>query len=608
MTIIDEKAISSSGATDLGTLLSEQGFQTGSYNGASSTLTIRGFKTDEHGNDLGSHVIILLNGLRIGAGNLALLSLANVDRVEIIRGPAASQYGAAAMGGVVNVITKKGTNLPVSGQVEAGGGSFNYRRSLARIGGSSGDFDFALGAMYEKRDDFKIPTGTYYDTRFEDFAINAGVGYSFLDTHRIGLDFNYVGFTDTGMPGDAFSIIDNHTEKNNLQVALEYTGATADESLSWIGKLAIGRGNNDYYYINDPFNTEDIFAGIKTDQAVAQVTYKNKLLSLTGGLDFLQYKAENSGGYFGPMDSTYRDYAAFAIAKLHLLDDKFIVSAGGRYDSFKLEVPESNTNLNINSFTPSVGLAYIPFDFLKFRANFAGAFAMPTDMQIGSDFIASYTYAGVTYNTHYIGNPNLKPEKSHTFEFGLDVMNEYAALTATYFWSKTKNYIDTDPNSPFGYAYFINFPVAYRTGVELSLSADVAGLAGQNFELRPSIGLTHLFKMRGRTDINADYVYITGIAETNVNAGLLLRSEPIGLTANLSITRIGNKYSTVAAIKNSYSIVDLFVQKELLNFADDGHLDAKLSVQNFTDELYYSQSDGYFMPGRTFYLGLAYIY
>jgi vitamin B12 transporter len=255
-----------------------------------------------------------------------------------------------------------------------------------------------------------------------------------------------------------------------------------------------------------------------------------------------------------------------------------------------------------------VGLAYIPFDFLKFRANFAGAFAMPTDEQIGGNFISSYTYAGVQYTDHYIGNPNLKPEKGHTFEFGLDVMNEYAALSATYFWSKTKNFIYYDYVSLPGFTTYTNMPVAYRAGVELSLSADVAGLTGQNFELRPSIGLTHLLKMRGRFGINTDYVYIIGIAETNVNAGLLLRSEPIGLTANLSITRIGNKYSTVAAQKNSYSIVDLFVQKELLNFGDDGHLDAKLSVQNFTDELYYSQSDGYFMPGRTFYLGLAYIY
>jgi outer membrane receptor protein involved in Fe transport len=247
-----------------------------------------------------------------------------------------------------------------------------------------------------------------------------------------------------------------------------------------------------------------------------------------------------------------------------------------------------------------VGLAYIPFDFLKFRANFAGAFAMPTDTQIGINFNTAYG--------PYIGNPNLKPEKSHTFEFGLDVMNEYAALTATYFWSKTKNFINTDTVSIPGATTYMNLPVAYRAGVELSLSADVAGLAGQNFELRPSIGLTHLLKMRGRDRINTDYVYITGVAETNVNAGLLLRSEPVGLTANLSITRIGNKYARLAAEKNSYSIVDLFVQKELLNFGDDGHLDAKLSVQNFTDELYYSRSPGYFMPGRTFYLGLAYIY
>ncbi|MDR0355579.1 MAG: TonB-dependent receptor plug domain-containing protein, partial [Deltaproteobacteria bacterium] len=130
MTILTEKDIQSTGATTLEGLLSEHGLKKFGYPGASGSIQMRGFNTDEHGNDLGSHVLILLDGLRMGTGNLALFSLVNVERVEIIRGPAASQYGAAAMGGVINVITKKGTDQPFSAALEVGGGSFHDRQIM----------------------------------------------------------------------------------------------------------------------------------------------------------------------------------------------------------------------------------------------------------------------------------------------------------------------------------------------------------------------------------------------------------------------------------------------------------------------------------------------
>ncbi|MBW2648890.1 MAG: TonB-dependent receptor, partial [Deltaproteobacteria bacterium] len=108
-TIIDEEEIKNSSATDLGDLLAEKGIgHIHKYPGISTSVGIRGFRTDATGVDLAGKVLILLNGRRAGTGNAAKIMTKNVERVEIIRGPASVQYGSAAMGGVVNVITKQG--------------------------------------------------------------------------------------------------------------------------------------------------------------------------------------------------------------------------------------------------------------------------------------------------------------------------------------------------------------------------------------------------------------------------------------------------------------------------------------------------------------------
>ena len=75
---------------------------------------------------------MLLNGRRAGTGNVAMIMTRDIERVEIVRGPGAVQYGSAAMGGVTNIITRQGDG-PVSGEVFGSLGSYDFGRSaLAR--------------------------------------------------------------------------------------------------------------------------------------------------------------------------------------------------------------------------------------------------------------------------------------------------------------------------------------------------------------------------------------------------------------------------------------------------------------------------------------------
>ena len=109
VTVYDEKDLALLSLTDLSDLLLKEGFYVKEYPNSTISVGIRGLATDTHGNDLSSNVLILINGRRSGTGNIAKISMDNVERIEIIRGPGSVQYGASAMGGGDKPNYPKGT-------------------------------------------------------------------------------------------------------------------------------------------------------------------------------------------------------------------------------------------------------------------------------------------------------------------------------------------------------------------------------------------------------------------------------------------------------------------------------------------------------------------
>ena len=113
ITVIDEEEIKNSSAANLGDLLIQKGIgHSHKYPGGLTPVGIRGLRSETLGVDLEGYVIILLDGHRIATGNASKIMTKNIERVEIIRGPASVQYGSAAIGGIVNVITRQGKGKP----------------------------------------------------------------------------------------------------------------------------------------------------------------------------------------------------------------------------------------------------------------------------------------------------------------------------------------------------------------------------------------------------------------------------------------------------------------------------------------------------------------
>ncbi|BBO82574.1 hypothetical protein DSCO28_31400 [Desulfosarcina ovata subsp. sediminis] len=164
ITVISEEDIQQSSAHDLGDLLQEQGFMTREYPNSVTVVDIRGFKTDIYDSELEGYVLILVDGVRAGTGQLNKINIDNVERVEIIRGPGSVQYGASAMGGVINVITKKGHGKP-SIYVEQTLGSWEFEKTAVGGSGKINAFDFSFSASTESQGDYSTAEGeTYYSS------------------------------------------------------------------------------------------------------------------------------------------------------------------------------------------------------------------------------------------------------------------------------------------------------------------------------------------------------------------------------------------------------------------------------------------------------------
>ncbi len=169
-----------------------------------SSLFLRGANSN--------HTLVLIDGMRVngstwGGVNFPAIDPATVERIEILRGAASSLYGSDAIGGVVNIITKKGEqDRPLSAWADIGYGTYETAKSSLGLSGASNgwDYSFSTSAATSKGFDAQRPAysnGAPNDMHYPDkdgyrsHAVSGTLGYRWAEGHRIGLTA-YNGYTD----------------------------------------------------------------------------------------------------------------------------------------------------------------------------------------------------------------------------------------------------------------------------------------------------------------------------------------------------------------------------------------------------------------------------
>lgn len=606
MTVIDSETLSKNQYEDLSGLLQAYGFSIDSY-GPSQTSTqvsIRGMASN-FSNPLDSNVLVLVNGAPIATTNLAEIPMDGIERVEILRGPGAVQYGSSAVGGVVNIIPKRGSDkFHIS--AEGGYGTWESWRALGSLSGKLKLFDFAGAVTWNsQRNNYNTGEGELY----RDTAADGRLGYlmnfglNFNEENRLGAII--VGAQDLGLglsqslsQEELYNGIDITAKRINSSVDVAYDGAYKPSGLAW--KLR-------YFNAYDLFKVaypETGFYSTYSNYAIenkqtgghGQLSWSRDFLTIIGGLD---YTASEYSSGFAPR-YTQTDTGAYGMMKLAFLDELIILNGGLRYDFYTFKVDGNTQDMTNTSL--SAGLIINPCDWLSLRANIGQSYKVPSGLYV------------VGYEGPYgiKANPDLEPEKGLTWDVGLTAHWHGLKTSLTYFATEYRDKIMSRALSDgSGYSeYYNQSGKSFINGLEGDLSFDLGEFYDWDFMLRPYLNFTKLFDYK---DAAGDRLQNT--RELTAAFGLNFNYADWGLDADLRFTYLGFQHEQNFSAAYPYPEVrtgnkligDFFISKTIYETEDWGRFSVKGEIRNFTNENYAYRYD-YPMPGQSFYIGVRYDY
>jgi len=433
--------------------------------GGAASVFLRGANSE--------HTLVMMDGIELNdpispsrSCDLAHLSIENVERIEILRGPQSTLYGSDAMGGVINIITKKGQGKPRF-HLSTQGGSYGTFVSNAEISGGTDKIHYYIGTSYFQTDGFSAASTSYEGNEEEDgyqnLTLSGRLGFRPLD--NLDLDFTVQTINtkiDIDNFGGAYGDDPNNTQEYDALILKGHIRGLFLRN-RWEQKLNISFVNYDRKYENStdethPFDSDN--SEYKSRQW--KLDWQHNLFlhetnTLTFGVEYQEEQGESeyySESMWGPNSSI------FPLQKAHnngvyiqdqiRLAGQFFATIGARLDN------HSQTGTAI---TYRIAPAYfIKQTDTKLKGTYGTGFKSPSLYQL---------YApGTIWGP--IGNENLEPEESTSWDIGIEqnLFQNKLILGATYFSSSYENLIDFD----FAQGY-INILKASSKGVEFILRA-----------------------------------------------------------------------------------------------------------------------------------------
>jgi outer membrane cobalamin receptor len=434
-----------------------------------------------------------------GGFDFAHLATANVERIEVVRGPQSALYGANAIGGIVNVITRRGGPIAAGGTVE--GGSFGTSNLSASASGTRGPWDWGGSAEHlatdgqngERTDTGAIVANDDYDRTSAAIAggWQADDGRSLRGTFRYATDERGFPGPFGSNPAGAFEGIDQISRGTDDRWLLSAAGTLpTGQRVRSAAQFTYGRTDGDFVSQFGPSSSSSrrVTGRWQSDIAVTG------MLDLSAGLEFLRERADSSfitGASGGELPVKRWIAGYFAEGRWRHVDRLF-VTAGVRIDDIHRDALEADPNAfaprpefpsdSVVSTNPRVSAAWFvrpdAGSFTKIRGA-AGTGIRPPD----------------GFEIAFTDNPSLKPERSKSAEAGLDQAfgAGHGLLEATVFFNTYDDLI-VAVGSFQGSSHFRtdNIANARARGVELAGTARGAlpGWAASSAELR--VGYTFL--------------------------------------------------------------------------------------------------------------------
>lgn len=623
--VITREKIEMSGAMDIGDLIGK--YVTGhyhKYSGLLSPMGLRGVRTAAHGEDIKGSVLILIDGHRIGTGNAAKIALDRIERVEVTKGAASALYGSAALGGVINMITKKGDGA-LTATLSADYGSFDYYKGQISGGGQVNDkFRFFLTTSYEDTDDYDTPDyGTVYNSGVSKLNIGGNLVYTFNNRHELRLGGNFADLESESPNwenGEDYSNYDpdnrNYNDKSHHYMDLEYNGDFFGSKLHWRGVAYylwdLNHWNYGYPYSNRPEDYQakytDTTLGTDHQFAWNMAPWNTLLLGFT--LEQMEKKSEGVSAGVPSTPSTpgleYNNQAVFLQDALDLWDNRVNIIAAARYDRFEVNTKKPDTgswsadnskSTSYDNICPKAGIGYkFMEEKMRIRANVGKGFKSPSADQLSADYVHNN-------GTHYLGNPDLKPETSLGYDVGYDLMLAAFTLNLTYFRTDYEDKIARityDDNGTTTKTY-TNVGDAEMAGFDVGLEWDIGHMLDWDVDLSLSSNATFNTTKKDK-DAGTDMTYVSDYeVKSDISAGYL------GFNAQLSYVLVGPQtiYSYITyqnEEKERFDFWDL-----TLRYRFPKHWEIRASILNLLDQNV-EWAEGYPMPERNYRVGVSYTF
>lgn len=485
--VITQEDIKRGGATSVRNALSMYAniFQKSKVRGGGHDIIIRGMET--------KHSLVMVNGRRIsneadanGLGNamsLDRININDVEKIEIVRGPSSALYGSEAMGGVLNIITKpsKEQTLLTGLEHTSEDTSHWWHADTGRIG----NFSMTLDARFNKINRSMLDTATESDPYGTAQTYNASLNYYVNDHSYVNAYMDYYSQhlkTDTGTPVMKPITLTTSSGKMSLsgQAMLEGTGSKAykqkNYGISWNGKT----DKNDWQiqaYMSKfnwsttsntkvlgsipPAGMEGMFNFLLQKKNAYDFNHDEHNMWAIEGRDSLRvndhhrvtfgaeyvkekvagtglgangdsvYSITENGKTKSSSEKTLSSYAAYLQDEIEY--GKWFIVPAIRYDHHSAY--GSHTS-------PKIGVTYNATDHFRIKANYGDGFKAPSVSQLYYDLDMEM---GRGNWVHLTGNPNLKPEKSKSWDLGVEAEFGKGYGSLTYFDNDVDNLIASIP-------------------------------------------------------------------------------------------------------------------------------------------------------------------
>ena len=531
-----------------------------------------------------SRVLVLVDGRRInlgsnGASSADWLPPVNaIERVEVLKGAGSAIYGTDAVGGVINIITKNGSDIDDYASLKVAGGSWHTEQySLAAGGATAKGLGVFVAADKERRGSYKYKD---IDGRVKDLAnsqyntesVNVKLDQALGNDDRLTLTYEHLN-AEGGSPFgySSFGVTDEHKRLNN-NVAVKYAW---DESTVEQGYVQLYKNYQHAKFLSPKVANQSDF----TDTTSGITAQKNFVINdnneLTAGLEYYKTEVDNAVMYKGKRDINNK---ALFVEDRWEFADAWQLNTGLRYDKHSRYGSEFTPRLAVNKKLTEESNIYFSWGKI---------FNAPTTDDLFWD------------DPYSKGNPDLDAETGDVWSLGYNgKLADKTNFSASAFYSDVDDAIDWVWNASTGLTKVENVNKEKRRGLELTVNHE--------FDAQLSAYASYTY-VQVKQDKGYGFNRDNSARPNIYRAGLKYKNDAWLLTTDLTAV---SGQSRAQFTDSNYVTLDLGAQYQLQD-------NARLFVKGYNltnaryqeyGKLYSNGTARYPMPSRSFIIGAEYTF